>query len=1126
MCSHFCAAQEFLWANGIGSKGTDIVHSVFPIDNGYVMPVTYRDSFYALGNWNYSLNSLNSMYLSFYTNTGKLRKLVKTENDSINLSSFNSIENGIISAAGSSIIEGCFFNGEFYNPAKKQYVLELDTFGKISFNLEIQCKAGGVLIEPRCGVSCNRRIKNRKILALNIHNTSAFSKTYYFNKKDSIILTPKEYCVLFILEDINNKIISLKKLIAPISTGGIAKLGNKYLVQSFINFPKDSFKFNGNSYLYESMNNCLILELDSMMNLKKIQRQVGEEHSFGNGFISISTMDTTNYLTANLAYVNKSEVKKIFILGDSIELFRTTNTIINLQKSERLTTKLIRLKDKNLSSNLAVQGLSCVSSKEFCVITGQIGGECIVFPDSIIVHSNSNDGNFFMMKMDTFGNILWYYVFGKKGTSEYAANAIIEDDGVVVSGTFDSTTTLGNYTLTSNGGTDALLFKITDNSIYRGNIKKGPYCAGDSIEVPYRAYGKYADTNTFFAELSDENGNFYGTPRQLGSLKTNALQGTIRGVLPLFDVVSSGKYRIRIRSNSPFVQSFMRYDSLYLLIYSKDKANPGADTTICVGDTLQLKTTGGTRWHWSPGTAVTDSTARVTQFVGKQNTRLRIAISDSSGCGAPDTAWKYIALYPKLAVTAKDTVVCRNTSFYITATVEGGRPSSRSVQWYAGTTYLGKDTLKSSTWFDTSFMAVATDGCASNTDTTRVRVSLPNPPSLSINDTTVCAGSLLLWQPTITGYKDRPVQLSWYRGTTKLADSLLQLQVDSNQVLWLHGDDYCAAAENRKEVHIEVFEKPTVSVVIDSICAEVGHTLIFTAAGGKGPYTYWLNDQQVSKSAYALVQPSQWLRWYAQDACQQKTVLDSVPVHQQPRGQIMAAPENGCAPLMVNLRSNQTNTTWYIENQSIQGQDTLPYWFTKAGVYTVKMVVENGECKDSVSKQIEVYESPKAWFEIQQRDLLVGEARTRVINTSGPAKRYIWYWKDSMRESSSVDAWALHLQDTGMSKVWMIAENIHGCRDTFTDTVYVHPQPVLWIPTAITLNGDGLNDALAAGGIGLKSYRFMVFNRWGEMVFSGKENEEWRPSSTVLPGMYVYRCIYSNWKGTKFEQNGTVMLLR
>jgi PKD repeat protein len=697
---------------------------------------------------------------------------------------------------------------------------------------------------------------------------------------------------------------------------------------------------------------------------------------------------------------------------------------------------------------------------------------------------------------------------------------------VVVSGTFDSTTTLGNYTLTSNGGTDALLFKITDNSIYRGNIKKGPYCAGDSIEVPYRAYGKYADTNTFFAELSDENGNFYGMPRQLGSLRTNALQGTIRGVLPLFDVVSSGKYRIRIRSNSPFVQSFMRYDSLYLLIYSKDKANPGADTTICVGEALQLKTTGGTRWHWSPGTAVTDSTARVTQFVGKQNTRLRIAISDSSGCGAPDTAWKYIALYPKLAVTARDTVVCRNTSFHITATVEGGRPSSRGVQWYAGTTYLGKDTLKSSTWFDTSFMAVATDGCASNTDTTRVRVSLPNPPSLNINDTTVCAGSLLLWQPTITGYKGRPVQLSWYRGTTKLSDSLLQLQVDSNQVLWLYGDDYCAAAENRKEVHIEVFEKPTVSVVIDSICAEVGHTVMFAAAGGKGPYTYWLNDQQVSKSAYALVQPSQWLRWYAQDACQQMTVLDSMLVHQQPRGQIMAAPENGCAPLMVSLRSNQTNTTWYIENNSIQGQDTLPYGFTKAGVYTVKMVVENGECKDSVSKQIEVYEAPKAWFEIQQRDLLIGEARTRVINTSGPAKRYIWYWKDSMRESSSLDAWALHLQDTGMSKVWMIAENIRGCRDTFTDTVYVHPQPILWIPTAITLNGDGLNDALAAGGIGLKSYRFMVFNRWGEMVFSGKENEEWRPSSTVLPGMYVYRCIYSNWKGTKFEQNGAVMLLR
>lgn len=1115
LCSTLLHGQDILWANSIGGRFFDTPHKMYTKSNGYILPVQFRGVI-QVGSQNFGKKNIEWEALVHISKDGLIRRLDSIPFlDSMQINYYGDTIDQSFLVYGIQGYDKVKFNNEIYQYQKISYAGIVDTQGNFKLLLTVKCKKNNNFIKTEGAFPYSlHRCRNLTLGFANLANTNS---TYYFND-DSIVLASKKLSVLFELKDDGTvKVINTFEFGCSLQKTYDQKLFLIYNLGENIG----QVEFTGKTYYYEKYNCIFLMQLDDNFNPVNVLRVPGTYTSINNVIAGHNVL----FLTCDL--VVAEDRTKFKLEHDSISLARGGYSIIHCVSSGKIKYSKIFLKVEGSKLFQSVQALSLITNEGISAIAlGQIVDPALILPDSVVIPAKKNNGDFFTMKLDTFGNVLWQYNLGSYSTQEYAKTAIIEDDGVVVSGTFDSTTTLGNYTLTSNGGTDALLFKITDNSIYRGNIKKGPYCAGDSIEVPYRAYGKYADTNTFFAELSDENGNFYGTPRQLGSLKTNALQGTIRGVLPLFDVVSSGKYRIRIRSNSPFVQSFMRYDSLYLLIYSKDKANPGADTTICLGDTLQLKTTGGTRWHWSPGTAVTDSTARVTQFVGKQNTRLRIAISDSSGCGAPDTAWKYIALYPKLAVTARDTVVCRNTSFHITATVEGGRPSSRSVQWYAGTTYLGKDTLKSSTWFDTSFMAVATDGCASNTDTTRVRVSLPNPPSLSINDTTVCAGSLLLWQPTITGYKDRPVQLSWYRGTTKLSNSLLQLQVDSNQVLWLHGDDYCAAAENRKEVHIEVFEKPTVSVVIDSICAEVGHTVMFAAAGGKGPYTYWLNDQQVSKSAYTLVQPSQWLRWYAQDACQQKTVLDSVLVHQQPRGQIMAAPENGCAPLMVSLRSNQTNTTWYIENKSIQGQDTLPYGFTKAGVYTVKMVVENGECKDSGSKQIEVYEAPKAWFEIQQRDLLIGEARTRVINTSGPAKRYIWYWKDSMRESSSLDAWALHLQDTGMSKVWMIAENIHGCRDTFTDTVYVHPQPILWIPTAITLNGDGLNDALAAGGIGLKSYRFMVFNRWGEMVFSGKENEEWRPSSTVLPGMYVYRCIYSNWKGTKFEQNGTVMLLR
>jgi hypothetical protein len=1119
-----CIAQDISWASHIGGKKYDQCLQTVRTQNGYILPIYFRDSFFAFGNWfsAKSITSGNSLYLCFYDFNGKLKRIIRPKvNDSVSIGKVNPEANDKITFNSNiSIARGTYIDGKQYNQDSAQWLLELDTQGVYHRILEISCKYKNQTVFANVTVGSCQWINNHYYISLRLGGPGY---TYYFGN-DSVLVNSQS-TILGIVLNTNKKVLNKYQINTLSFPTPFVKSGNEILLPFEFQNPNDTIVWNNLKYPYKKDSSVVIFTLDTLLNFKQINRYFGHNLYFAYSPFG-GVHDQKFYYSSNLFIENNQET--IIWQNAPHTLYYGYNPIISYisnsrSKFQKLVTKQF---GNSTGTSASLVNLSVTTKNEFAYISGQSASPTIIYPDSLLINSKVQDPDFFLMKLDTFGNILWYLNFGKKGSSEYANPVIIEDDGVVVSGTFDSTTTLGNYTLTSNGGTDALLFKISDNSIYRGNIYKGPYCAGDSIEVPYRAYGKFADTNTFFAELSDENGNFYGTPRQLGSLKTNALQGAIRGVLPLFDVVSSGKYRIRIRSNSPFVQSFMRYDSLYLLIYSKDKANPGADTTICVGDNLQLKTTGGTRWLWSPGTAVRDSTARITQFIGTQNTRMRIAISDSSGCGAPDTAWKYIAIYPKLAVTVRDTVVCRSTQFYMTAKLDGGRPSSRSIYWYSGTTFLGKDTLKSSTWLDTSYMAVARDGCPLNTDTSWVQVTLPNPPVISINDTTVCKGELLTWKSSIVGFKGMPVQLTWYRGNTKLSDSVLVLKVDSNEVLWLHGDDYCAAAENRKELQISIFDKPIVTGAVDSFCAKAGHTLAFTTLQGKEPFTYWLNNQQVSNPAYAPAKPLQWLQWYAQDACGQKTELDSVLVNQKPVGSIIAAPKKGCAPLLVNFKSNIVGATWYLESSIVQGQDSFSYVYTNAGVYTARMVVNNAGCKDSVSKQIEVYEAPTAAFEIQQHELLIGEARTRVLNTSGPAKRYIWYWKDSMRESSSLDVWVLDLQDTGMSKVWMIAESIHGCRDTFIDSVQVHPRPILWIPTAITLNGDGLNDALAAGGIGLKSYRFMVFNRWGEMVFSGKENEEWRPSSTVLPGMYVYRCIYSNWKGTKFEQNGTVMLLR
>jgi gliding motility-associated-like protein len=60
--------------------------------------------------------------------------------------------------------------------------------------------------------------------------------------------------------------------------------------------------------------------------------------------------------------------------------------------------------------------------------------------------------------------------------------------------------------------------------------------------------------------------------------------------------------------------------------------------------------------------------------------------------------------------------------------------------------------------------------------------------------------------------------------------------------------------------------------------------------------------------------------------------------------------------------------------------------------------------------------------------------------------------------------------------------SVQGCIST--DTVIVHLQPTIIIPSGITPNGDGKNDSWILSGIELfPDCMVELYNRWGEMIF-------------------------------------------
>lgn len=87
----------------------------------------------------------------------------------------------------------------------------------------------------------------------------------------------------------------------------------------------------------------------------------------------------------------------------------------------------------------------------------------------------------------------------------------------------------------------------------------------------------------------------------------------------------------------------------------------------------------------------------------------------------------------------------------------------------------------------------------------------------------------------------------------------------------------------------------------------------------------------------------------------------------------------------------------------------------------------------------------------------------------------------------------------------------------------------IYLPTAFSPNGDGLNDTFGAVGEGIEDYKLIVYNRWGEVIFSSHElSDKWDGLYKGIPvpfGTYNYEVRARGSESGKIHKTGHVTLL-
>lgn len=122
-------------------------------------------------------------------------------------------------------------------------------------------------------------------------------------------------------------------------------------------------------------------------------------------------------------------------------------------------------------------------------------------------------------------------------------------------------------------------------------------------------------------------------------------------------------------------------------------------------------------------------------------------------------------------------------------------------------------------------------------------------------------------------------------------------------------------------------------------------------------------------------------------------------------------------------------------------------------------------------------------------------------------------------------------RDTGEYTISLIIRNEGGCTSRHEERVCVRPVTTLFIPNALSANGDGRNDHFQLVGRGVEEIDWYIYDRWGNLIYQGRSmSDRWDGTYRGQPlpqGAYVfkarYRTLYQEgWQ----ESSGSVMLLR
>jgi len=549
-------------------------------------------------------------------------------------------------------------------------------------------------------------------------------------------------------------------------------------------------------------------------------------------------------------------------------------------------------------------------------------------------------------------------------------------------------------------------------------------------------------------------------------------------------------------------------------------------------------------WNFGVTNSTTDTSTQASPVYTYTDTgtyTLKLRVSNKGGCSDSTTA--SVKVYPGFTPDFTIAGSCYQSPFTFTDASYTKYGSINTWSWNFGDNVTAADTSsqKSPSWqysaagdVTVTLAITSTKGCNASVNKT---VTVNNKPTiyLPFTDTLICSndtlplkvtssGNTFIWRPAYNIISSNTANPLVYPNDTTVYTVTVQ-------------DKGCIDSAT---VTVNVLPYITVTLIADTaICKTDSITLQPVSYALSYLWTEQGETQTLSSNAvkYPEAAPQFTTTYYVKanlGHCQDSA---RTTVYVSPYPTATVSTDVGiCYGKTVNLHANTTAAyyAWSPANGLYQyntlnpiagPQQTTTFYFTvRDTFYCSKPVTDS--IVVTVIPPIKVNAGNDTFVVLNQPVQLAATANNTAVN-------FVWQPPMYLNNAYIYNPVVTVAGTATDSVVYLVtATTPEGCSGADAVTVKIFKTaPGIFIPTAFTPNGDGVNDVLLPVAAGIEKFNyFRVFNRWGQLVFqTAQTGKGWDGSINGLlqpTGTYVYMVQAVDYLGNTIFRKGTVVLIR